>query len=99
MINIVIWFNHDLGILNREEILVLVWILKIAYAKIGANDNLFILPSVLSYSYYFAGIEFVTITWSNWDFCIFYSAFPENNPWVANVHTDTAPCSFKAFVA
>lgn len=48
--------------LNNDEILVLVWIRKIASAKIGANDNLFILPFVsLSYPS-FGGIELVTIT-------------------------------------
>ena len=54
-------FNtHVLGILNKEEMLVLVWIRKIASAKIGANDRRMIL-SIFSYPY-LAGIEFVTIT-------------------------------------
>lgn len=79
--------------------LVLVWILKMASAKIGAKDSLLIFPSV-SYSYfYFGGIEFVTITWSNWDFLMFYSAFPEKSPWVAKADTETAPFYFRTLVA
>ena len=85
--------------LNNVEMLVFVWILKIAYAKIGAKENLFILPSDNSSSPSFGGIEFVTITWSNCDFRIFSKAFPENNPWVANDETDKAPCSFKTRLA
>lgn len=54
--------------------LVLVWILKMASAKIGASDSLIIFGT--SYSPYFGGIEFVTITWSNWEFLMFYNAFP-----------------------
>ena len=46
--------------LNNDEILVLVWIRKIASAKIGATDNLMIRSIFSSPS--FAGIEFVTIT-------------------------------------
>lgn len=57
--------DHVLGNTKRDEILVLVWILKIASAKIGANDNLFTFPSVFSSYFSFAGIEFVTITWSS----------------------------------
>lgn len=59
-----------------------------------------------SYSPYFGGIELVTITWSNWEFLMFYKAFPkityflpENNPWVAKDETERAPFYFKTFVA
>jgi len=52
--------NHVLGMLNNEEILVLVWIRKMASAKIGATDNLMILLMCSSPS--LAGIELVTIT-------------------------------------
>jgi hypothetical protein len=48
--------------LKRLEILVLVCILKIASAKMGATDNLIILPSVRAYSFSLGGIVFVTIT-------------------------------------
>lgn len=48
--------------LNKLEILVLVCILKIAYAKIGAKENLLIFPSDNYFSPSFGGIEFVTIT-------------------------------------
>ena len=51
--------------LNRVEMLVRVWILKIASARIGAKDNRFILLLVFSYSSSLAGIELVTITWSS----------------------------------
>lgn len=54
--------NHVFGILKRLEILVLVCILKIASAKIGATDSLMILPSVKAYSFSFGGMVFVTIT-------------------------------------
>lgn len=79
--------------------LVLVWILNIASAKIGANDNLLTFPSVNSYYFSFGGIELVTITWSNWDFWMFYKAFPENSPWVANADTERAPFYLRTFVA
>jgi hypothetical protein len=36
-------YNQVLGTLNSEEILVLVWILKIASARMGASDSLIIL--------------------------------------------------------
>ena len=84
---------------KRDEILVLVWILKIASAKIGAKDNLFTFPSVFSSYFSFAGIEFVTITWSSWDFFMLSSAFPEKSPWVANADTDNAPYYFNTLVA
>jgi hypothetical protein len=48
--------------LKREEMLVLVWIRKIASARMGAKDNLIILPSVNYYSCSLAGMELVTIT-------------------------------------
>lgn len=66
--------DHVLGMLNKVEILVLVWIRKIASAKIGATDNLMIL--LMCYSPSFAGIEFVTITWSSFELSIFWRALP-----------------------
>ena len=54
--------HHVLGMLKSDEILVRVWILKIASARIGASDNLFTFISVNSSSFYFGGIELVTIT-------------------------------------
>jgi hypothetical protein len=48
--------------LKRLEILVLVCILKIASARIGATESLIILPSVKVYSFSFGGIVLVTIT-------------------------------------
>jgi len=70
-----------------------------ASANIGATDNRIILPFVNSSSFYFAGIELVTMTWSSWDFLIFSNAFPENNPWVAKQLTLKAPFSLRTFVA
>ena len=93
------WINQDFGTLNNDDMLVRVWILKMASARIGARESLLIFPSVIYYSPSLAGIEFVTITWSRADFFIFYKALPENNPWVAKVHTDMAPYSFKTLVA
>lgn len=88
-----------MGILNKEDMLVLVWILNSASAKMGANDNLLILPSESYSSPSWGGIEFVTITWSKPDFLMFYKALPVNKPCVANVHTETAPFYFKTLVA
>ena len=85
--------------LNSDEMLVRVWILKIASARIGASESLLIFPSVSSSSPSRGGIEFVTITWSSPDFFMFSRAFPENKPWVANVQTDSAPFYFSTFVA
>lgn len=90
---------HVLGRANKDEMLVLVWILKIASAKIGARESLLIFPSVISYSFYLGGIELVTITWSSWEFLIFSRALPENKPWVAKALTETAPYSLSTFVA
>ncbi len=61
--------NQVFGILNKDEMLVLVWIRKIASAKIGAKESLIILA--MFYSPSLGGIEFVTITWSSWEFWIF----------------------------
>lgn len=72
--------NQVFGKTNKDEILVLVWILKIASAKIGAKESLLTFPSVSCYSPSFAGIEFVTITWSSWDFLILSRALPEKRP-------------------
>lgn len=47
-----------------------------ASAKIGATDNLMILE--ICSSPYFAGIEFVTITWSSLEFSMLDKAFPKN---------------------
>lgn len=91
--------NHVLGILKRLEILVLVCILKIASAKIGATDSLMILPSVKAYSFSFGGMVFVTITWSSWDFLIFSIALPVNKPWVAKHDTLKAPFYLRTLVA
>lgn len=44
--NLYVILYQVLGTTNNEEILVLVWILNIAYAKIGAKESLFSLPSV-----------------------------------------------------
>lgn len=66
--------------LNKLEILVFVWILKIASAKIGATDSLVTLPLVSYSSFGCAGIEFVTITWSSYELAILSRAFPVNNP-------------------
>lgn len=73
---LICWINFNqlftvFGMLNRFDILVLVCILKTASANIGANDKRFTFPPVSSYSFSLAGIEFVTITWSNIDFLIF----------------------------
>ncbi len=48
--------------LNKDEILVLVYILKMAYARIGARESLRILPYVAASSLSLAGIELVTMT-------------------------------------
>ena len=65
----------------------------------GAKEKRFIFPSEIYSSPSFGGIEFVTITWSSWDFLIFYRAFPENNPCVAKDDTERAPFSFKTLLA
>jgi hypothetical protein len=82
--------------LNRLEMLVFVWILKIASARMGATDKRMILAD---YSSSFGGMEFVTITWSSWEFLMLERAFPVNNPWVAKQETLSAPFSFKTLVA
>ena len=48
--------------LNKLEMLVLVCILKIASAKIGAKEKRLIFPSETSSSPSFDGMELVTIT-------------------------------------
>ena len=72
--------NHVFGTLNKLEILVFVWILNIASAKIGATDNLVTFPPVASSSLSLGGIVFVTITLSSYEFFKFSNAFPEKSP-------------------
>ena len=60
--------NHVFGMLKRLEMLVLVCILKMASARMGATDSRMILAdSSLS----FGGMELVTITWSSCEFLMF----------------------------
>jgi len=88
-----------LGMLNKLEMLVLVSILKIASARIGATDSLLILPSVTASSFSLAGMELVTMTWSRRECLMLSSAFPLSRPWVAKHDTLNAPLSLSTFVA
>ena len=60
--------HHVLGTLKRLEMLVLVWILNMASARMGATDNLVTLPPVASSSFYLGGMELVTTTLSSYEF-------------------------------
>jgi hypothetical protein len=53
---------HVLGTENRLEMLVLVWILKMASARMGATDKRVTLPPVISSSFSWGGTVLVTIT-------------------------------------
>lgn len=55
-------YDHVLGMLKRLEMLVLVCILKMASASMGATDNLVILPPESSSSFSLAGMVLVTMT-------------------------------------
>ncbi len=88
--------NHVLGMLKRLEMLVRVWMRKMASARMGATESRMMrADSSLS----LGGMELVTITWSSCDFCTFSKAFPVKSPWVAKQETDSAPFSFSTLVA
>ena len=85
--------------LNKLEMLVLVSILKMASARMGATDSLRILPSVTAYSFSLAGMELVTMTWSSRECLMLSNALPLSSPWVAKQDTLNAPLSLRTLVA
>ena len=54
--------HQVLGMLNKVEMLVRVWMPEMASARIGDSDSLLILFSVASSSFSLGGMEFVTMT-------------------------------------
>ena len=60
--NMCLIHHQVLGMLNKVEMLVRVWIRKMASAKMGDRESRLILFSVASSSFSLGGMELVTMT-------------------------------------